>query len=61
MILIFLFLPTNLSSFKESITEKNRFGIANIYYMWVVFQNGKTEYNDFHFLSIMVTPLFLIA
>ena len=29
--------------------------------MWVIFQNGKTEYNDFYFISIIATPLFLIA
>ena len=29
--------------------------------MWVLFQNGKTKYNNFYFISIIATPLFLIA
>ena len=29
--------------------------------MWVIFQNGKTEYNYSYFISIIATPLFLIA
>ena len=29
--------------------------------MWVIFQNGKTEYNYFNFISIIATPLFLIV
>ena len=29
--------------------------------MWVILQNSKTEYNDFYFVSIMATPLFLIV
>ena len=29
--------------------------------MWVFFQNGNTEYNDFYSISIIVPPLFLNA
>ena len=29
--------------------------------MWDLFQNGKTEYNDFYFIPIIATLLFLIA
>ena len=29
--------------------------------MWVIFQNCKTEYNDFYFYSIIATPMFFIA
>ena len=36
------------------------FGIANIYYLWVIFQNGKTEYNYFKVISIIAKPFFLI-
>ena len=31
-------------------TYKVRFGIAKLYSLWVLFQNGKTEYNDFYFI-----------
>ena len=40
---------------------KFRFGIAKLYYMWVLFQNVKTEYNILNVISIISTPLFLIA
>ena len=29
--------------------------------MWGLFKNGKTEYNGFYFISVIATPLFLIA
>ena len=41
--------------------KKVGFGIAKLYNMWVLFQNGKTEYNGFNILSIIDTPLFFIA
>ena len=31
-------------------TYKVRFGIEKLYSLWVLFQNGKTEYNDFYFI-----------
>ena len=38
----------------------SKFGIAKLYSLWVLLQNGKTEYNDFYFISIIAKPLFLI-
>ena len=29
--------------------------------MWVLFQNGKTDYNDLYLISIIATSLFLIV
>ena len=37
-----------------------RFGIAKKN-LWVIFQNGKTEYNCFNVLSIIATPFFFVA
>ena len=28
--------------------------------MWVIFRNRKNEYNDFYFISIIVTPFSLL-
>ena len=41
--------------------QENRFGIAKLYSLWVIFQNSKTEYNLFIVTSIIATPLFLIS
>ena len=29
--------------------------------MWVIFQNSKTEYNDFYYISVIAKPFLPIA
>ena len=51
----------NISHHFKNQEQKLRFGIEKFYFLWFIFQNDKTEYNYFNFISIIATPLFLIA
>ena len=62
LILFFGFSQQRSNNFlNQSRIHKLWFGFEKLYFLLVLFQNGKTEYNYFNFISILSKPFLLIV